>query len=115
MGAAGGRHLLLNGTLRRTRANQTGLLGFGGDREDDAALVAEASAAVLLNPRWAVGVEYRQKPDNLGFAREDDWKDVFVGWFPNKRVAVVAAWADLGRIATLDDQEGWYVSLQLSH
>lgn len=115
LGAAGGRHLLLNGTLRRTRANQTGLLGFGGDRDDDAALVAEASAAVLLNPRWAVGVEYRQKPDNLGFAREDDWKDVFVGWFPNKRVAVVAAWADLGRIATLDDQEGWYVSLQLSH
>lgn len=115
LGAAGGRHLLLNGTLRRTRGNQTGLLGFGGDRDDGYALVGEVSAAVLLSPRWAVGLEYRQKPDNLGFAREDDWKDVFVGWFPNKRVAVVAAWADLGRIATLDDQEGWYVSLQLSH
>jgi len=115
LGAAGGHHLLLNGTVRRTRANQTGLLGFGGDRDDGYALVGEASAAVLLDPRWAVGIEYRQKPDNLGFAREDDWKDVFVGWFPNKRVAVVAAWADLGRIATLDDQEGWYVSLQLSH
>lgn len=115
LGAAGGRHVLLNGTLRHTRANQTGLLGFGGDRDGGASLVGEASAAVLLNPRWAVGIEYRQKPDNLGFAREDDWKDVFVGWFPNKRVAIVAAWADLGRIATLDDQEGWYVSLQLSH
>lgn len=115
LGAAGGRHLLLNGTLRRTRANQTGLLGFGGDRDDGYALVGEMSAAVLLDPRWAVGIEYRQKPDHLGFAREDDWKDVFVGWFPNKRVAVVAAWADLGRIATLEDQEGWYVSLQLSH
>lgn len=115
LGAANGRHLLLNGTLRRTRANQTGLLGFGGDREDGYAWVGEASAAILLDPRWAVGIEYRQKPDHLGFAREDDWKDVFVGWFPNKRVAVVAAWADLGRIATLDHQEGWYVSLQLSH
>ncbi|HAI58274.1 MAG TPA: DUF3034 domain-containing protein [Xanthomonadaceae bacterium] len=115
LGAASGRHLLLNGTLRSTRANQTGLLGFGGDREDGRSIVGEASAAVLLNPRWAVGVEYRQKPDNLGFAREDDWKDVFVGWFPNKRVAVIAAYADLGRIATLEDQEGWYVSLQLSH
>lgn len=115
LGAANGRHLLLNGTLRRTRANQTGLLGFGGDRDDGYAWVGEASAAVLLEPRWAVGIEYRQKPDHLGFAREDDWKDVFVGWFPNKRVAVVAAWADLGRIATLDHQEGWYVSLQLSH
>lgn len=115
LGAAGGRHLLLNGTLRSTRANQSGLLGFGGDREDGRSLIGEASAAVLLNPRWALGVEYRQKPDNLGFAREDDWKDVFVGWFPNKRVAVVAAYADLGRIATLENQEGWYVSLQLSH
>jgi hypothetical protein len=115
LGAAGGRHLLLNGTLRSTRANQTGLLGFGGDRDGGRSLVGEASAAVLLNPRWAVGVEYRQKPDHLGFAREDDWKDVFIGWFPNKRVAVVAAWADLGRVATLEDQEGWYVSLQLSH
>ncbi len=115
LGAAGGRHLLLNGTLRSTRANQTGLLGFGGDRDDGRALVGEASAAVLLDPRWAIGVEYRQKPDNLGFAAEDDWKDVFVGWFPNKRVAIVAAYADLGRIATLDHQEGWYVSLQLSH
>ena len=115
LGAAGGRHLLLNGTLRRTRANQAGLLGFGGDRDGGHALVGEASAALLLDPRWAVGIEYRQKPDNLGFAREDDWKDVFIGWFPNKRVAIVAAWADLGRIATLEDQEGWYVSLQLSH
>ncbi len=115
LGAAGGRHLLLNGTLRRTRTNQTGLLGFGGDAQRGHSFVVETSAAVLLNPRWALGVEYRQKPDNLGFATEDDWKDVFVGWFPNKRVAVVAAYADLGSIATLDDQEGWYVSLQLSH
>lgn len=114
LAAAGGRHLLLNGTLRRTRANQTGLLGFGGDVRDGYALVGEASAAVLLNPRWAVGIEYRQKPDNLGFAREDAWKDAFIGWFPNKRMAVVAAYADLGAIATLDDQEAWYVSLQIS-
>lgn len=115
LGAASGRHLLLNGTLRSTRANQTGLLGFGGDARHGRSLVGEASAAVLLNPRWALGLEYRQKPDNLGFAREDDWKDLFIAWFPNKRIAVVAAYADLGRIATLDDQDGWYVSLQLSH
>jgi hypothetical protein len=115
LGAAGGRHLLVNGTLRSSNANQTGLLGFGGDVRRGRSLLAEASVAVLLDPRWAVGVEYRQKPDNLGFARERDWKDVFVGWFPNKRVAVVAAFADLGSIATLDRQEAWYVSVQLSH
>jgi hypothetical protein len=111
---AGGYQLLVNATLRNTRANQGGLLGFGGDQRSARSWVWEGSAAVLLDPRVAVGVEYRQKPDNLGFAREDDWRDVFVAWFPNKHVAVVGAWADLGSIATLDDQRGAYVSVQLS-
>ncbi|MEG3049533.1 MAG: DUF3034 family protein [Thermomonas sp.] len=114
LGAAFDRHLLLNATLRSTSANQAGLLGFGGDRKAGRSLVLESSVAVLLDPRWAVGVEYRQKPDNLGFAREDDWKDAFVAWFPNKHVAVVAAYADLGSIATLDKQRGPYLSLQAS-
>jgi len=111
----GGRQLLLNGTLRSTRANQMGLLGHGGDRDNGRSLVVEGSAALLLNPRWVVGVEYRQKPDNLGFAGEQAWMDAFVGWFPNKHVAVVAAWAELGDIATLRDQRGAYLSLQLSY
>ena len=114
LGAAFDRHLLVNATLRSTRANQAGLLGFGGDRKAGRSLVLESSVAVLLDPRWAIGVEYRQKPDNLGFAREDDWKDAFVAWFPNKHVAVVAAYADLGSIATLDKQRGAYLSLQAS-
>lgn len=114
LAGAGGRNLLLSGTARATRANQTGLLGFGGDRRSGYSVVAEGSAAVLLDPRWAVGVEYRQKPDNLGFAREDDWRDVFVAWFPNKHVAVVGAWVDLGDIATLERQRGAYLSVQAS-
>lgn len=114
LAAANDRHLLVNATLRSTRANQAGLLGFGGDRKAGRSLVLESSVAILLDPRWAVGVEYRQKPDNLGFAREDDWKDAFVAWFPNKHVAVVAAYADLGSIATLDKQRGAYLSLQAS-
>lgn len=114
LGAAFDRHLLVNTTVRSTRANQAGLLGFGGDRKAGRSLVLESSVAVLLDPRWAIGVEYRQKPDNLGFAREDDWKDAFVAWFPNKHVAVVAAYADLGSIATLDKQRGAYLSLQAS-
>jgi hypothetical protein len=111
---AGGRNLLLSGNLRWTRANQAGLLGFGGDRRRARELVAEASAALLLDRHWALGLEYRQKPDNLAFAREDDWRDAFVAWFPSKRLAVVAAWADLGDIATLRDQRGWYLSVQVS-
>ncbi len=110
----GGYQLLLNGTLRATRANQTGLLGFGGDRRNSYRLVGEASAAVMLSPSLAVGVEYRDKPNNLGFAREQAWADAFVAWFPSKHVSFTAAWADLGDIATLTDQRGPYLSLQVA-
>lgn len=108
-----GRQWLLSGALRSTRANQLGLLGHGGDRDGGRSLVFEGSVAVVLDPSWVVGVEYRQKPDNLGFAREDDWRDAFVAWFPNKHVAVVAAWAELGSIATLGGQRGGYLSVQV--
>lgn len=111
---AAGHQLLLSATLRSTAANQFGLLGHGGDR-GGRALVLEGAAALVLDPSWALGVEYRQKPDNLGFAREDDAWDAFVAWFPNKHVAVVGAWAGLGDIATLRDQRGPYLSLQLSY
>ncbi|AOY62516.1 DUF3034 family protein [Xanthomonas citri pv. glycines] len=111
---AAGYQLLLNGALRATRANQAGLLGFGGDRRNSYRLVPEVSAAVVLSPSWAVGVEYRDKPNNLGFAREQAWADAFVAWFPNKHVSLTAAWADLGDIATLADQRGPYLSLQVA-
>jgi hypothetical protein len=112
---AGGHQLLLNATLRSTRANQLGLLGHGGDRKGGRSLVFEGSAALVWDPSWAAGIEYRQKPDNLGFAGEDDWMDAFVAWFPNKHVAVVGAWAGLGSIAGLEGQGGPYLSLQLSY
>jgi hypothetical protein len=108
-----GRNVFGNLTLRNTNANQTGFLGFGSDR-DDREWVAEGSLGVFLSRRWVVGVEYRQKPDNLGPVEEDPWLDAFVGWFPNKRVSVIGAWADLGAIAGLPDQTGFYVSLQLT-
>ncbi len=106
------RNLLLNVNLRYTNANQTGLVGFGGDKNNDKEIMPEVSAGVLLNKHWLAGAEYRQKPDNLSFIKEDDWKTVFIGWFPNKRIAVVAAWVDLGEVATFTDQTGWYLSLQ---
>lgn len=37
-----------------------------------------------------------------------------MAWFPNKRVAVAAAYANLGSSATLDRQRGAYLSVQLS-
>jgi hypothetical protein len=107
-----GRNLLLNANLRYTKANQTGLVGFGGDKNESAELRPEVSAAVLLNKYWLVGSEYRAKPDNLSAIKEDDWQTIFVGWFPSKKLALIAAYVDLGEVATFKDQTGWYLSLQ---
>ena len=106
------RTWVANVTARNTRANQLGLLGFGGDDEADSTWVAEASVAMFINRYWAVGAEYRQKPDNLTFAEEQDWRDIFVAYFPSKRVSLVGAYTDLGSIAGLDNQSGWYLSVQ---
>lgn len=112
LGGAFGYNLLLNANLRYSRANELGLLGFGGDRRDRHSWLKEGSVAVLLDRHWAVGIEYREKPDNLGFAGESDWADLFVGYFPNKNLALVLAYARLGEIATLDNQDGVYLSVQ---
>ncbi|MFW1676530.1 DUF3034 family protein [Pontibacter sp. JAM-7] len=111
LGAVAGYNLLWNLTVRRTKANQIGFLGFGGDKASDASWQVEGSLAVLLNRRLAVGIDYRQKPDNLGFAQEDDWADLFLAWFPNKHINVTAAWAELGDIAGAKDQQGLYFSV----
>lgn len=104
--------LVLNGTVRMTKANQLGLLGFGGPGNDDYSAQFEGSVAWLANKRLAIGAEYRTKPDNLGFAKEDDWGDIFVAYAFNKNLSVTAAYVDLGDIATFKDQRGFYISLQ---
>lgn len=105
--------LLVNGTVRWTNANQTGLLGYGGDRNDDLEPQFEGSIGYLLSPKLVVGAEYRTKPDNLGFAKEDDWYDIYAAYALNKHVSVTAAYTDLGSIATFEDQRGVYLSLQV--
>lgn len=104
---------LLNGTLRLTKANQIGILGFGGDLNGNYKPQLELSGAYLLNRKLAIGAEYRMKPDNLGIAKEDDWFDVFVAYAPSKNVSVTVAYADLGRIVLPDRQRGIYASLQV--
>ena len=104
--------LLVNGTVRWTNANQTGLLGFGGDANGDRKAQFEGSVGWLLSRNLVVGAEYRTKPDNLSFAREEDWFDVYAAYAINKHLSVTAAWADLGSIATFDNQRGFYLSLQ---
>ena len=122
--------LLVNGTLRYTNANQNGLLGFGSAApgKNSRSLQPEFSIAYLINKNLAVGAEYRFKPNNLqalGAAaglgaglREDDWKDIFIAWAPNKNLSLTLAYVDLGRIAPgvtkNRRQTGYYLSAQVA-
>ena len=109
--AVAGRNVLLNATLRNTDANQGGLLGFGGN-QDGRSWLAEGSVGLFVTPRWIIGAEYRQKPDNLSEAREDDWQSLYSAYFFNKHLSLTGAWLDLGDIAGLPSQRGGYLSLQ---
>lgn len=115
--------VLFNATLRSTRANQNGLLGFGGTAQRKRKVKGEVSVAYLLNRQLAVGAEYRAKPDNLNPSilgsglKEQAWSDVFVAWAPNKHVSLTLAWVDLGAVVpaiTPKRQRGAYLSTQIS-
>ncbi len=109
--------LLLNGTVRFTKANQMGLLGFGGDKHNDYKPMFEASAAYMLNRKLVAGVEYRMKPRNLGVDNEKDYSDIFLAYFPTKNISVTAAYATLGDITIFNPttQRGWYLSVQIGN
>ncbi len=111
--ALDGRNVILDATLRRTRANQFGLLGFGsaGAGGDGYRYVPELSAAVWLRDELLLGAEYRDKPNNLAAFRESAATDIFIAWGPIKNVSVTLAWADLGEIAGKTAQRGVYASL----
>ncbi len=105
------RNTLFNITLRNTDANQLGLLGFGGENHHRQ-WQWESSAAVFINRHWAVGAEYRMKPNNLSTVNENDWKDVFIAYFPSKQLSITFAYLQLGDVAGQQDQKGPYLSLQ---
>jgi hypothetical protein len=126
-----GKSLLLNGTLRATKANQNGLLGYGatlGGGENKYSLQPEFSMAWLLSKNVAVGAEYRfmrNKLENAGAAaglgnglRSENWSDFFIAWAPNKNVSLTLAYVDLGTIVPATTasrkQGGYYVSAQVA-
>lgn len=106
--------LLLNATLRATKANQLGLLGFGGDLHDRYQPMLETSIAYMINRQLLAGVEYRMKPHNLSVDKEKNYADGFIAYFPVRNFSVVAGWVSLGDITILNPrkQSGWYLSLQ---
>lgn len=115
LGVIADRNLLVNGTWRYSNANELGFVGFGGAQgRDKASWLFEGSAAVQLNQNWLLGVEFRQKPSNISALKEDHWRDIFVSYFPNKKLSITAAYLDLGKVATLRSQRGFYLSLQSS-
>jgi len=137
LGVPFGRNLLLNGTVRATRANTYGLLGFGRrvinpldgqllDSDNGYELEYEFSAALFLTPTIVAGAEYRTQSNRLAnqpvlgllgapnLAAEDDVYDLFVAWLPNKTFALTAAWVDLGNLPFQPDSRAAYLSLQAS-
>ncbi|WP_245987746.1 DUF3034 family protein [Sphingobium fluviale] len=114
------KSLLLNATVRLTRANQYGILGFGGlgGKDRDYKPQFEGSAAYLISRKLAVGGEFRTKSNRLegalggtSFREEDAW-DAFVAYAPTRNISVTLAYARLGQIA-LRRQDGAYASLQV--
>ncbi len=123
--------ILLNGTLRATKANQNGLLGYGatlGGANNSYSLQPEFSVAYLINKNLAVGAEYRFMRNRLipaGAAaglgdglRATDWKDVFIAWAPSKNLSLTLAYVDLGLIVPATTQSrkqtGYYLSAQVA-
>lgn len=108
--------LLVNVTLRYSRANQFGLLGFGGEQHDNGALNAEATLGYLLTRKLAIGGEYRGKTGHLGIDDEGAAWDLFIAYAPSRNVSIVAAYVNLGSIlgpfTNDEDQTGSYVSVQ---
>ena len=109
--------LLVNLTARYSRANQLGLLGFGGEQEGNGELHAEVTVGYLLTRKLAIGGEYRGKSSQLAVDDEGAAWDVFLAYAPNRHVSIVAAYVNLGNIlgpatAVNHDQVGSYVSVQ---
>ena len=104
--------LVVDATVRMTRANQIGILGFGGDRDANYSAQFEGSVGYLVTRHFVVGAEYRTKPNNLGVAREDDWSDLFAAYAVNSHLSITAAYVDTGSIVTFANQRGLYLSLQ---
>jgi hypothetical protein len=110
-----GASILASAAVRFTKANQFGLLGFGGDKNAGRSMQFEGSLGLMLSPRLLVGGEWRTRPDNLAFACESDAKDLFAAWAISRHVTLTAAYVDVGSVATFAHQRGGLLSLQLAH
>jgi hypothetical protein len=109
--------LVVNAVVRATKANEFGLLGFGGNLKNTYSYKPEGTVAYLLTRRLALGSEVRTRPHNLAVDDETTAYDVFLAWAPTKNLSLVAAYLNLGGVlgpvtGVNRHQDGPYLSVQ---
>jgi hypothetical protein len=109
--------LLVNVVVRETKANQFGLLGFGGDRHRGYSTRPEGTIAYLLTRKLAVGGEIRTGPHNLGADDQTNAWTLFAAWTPTSNLSLVAAYLNIGSVlapvtTVTKHQDGPYLSVQ---
>lgn len=123
-----GKNVLVDATVRMTRANQLGILGFGANGAGNSNSYSanfEGSAGVFVTADTIVGAEYRMKPNNFSGSglKENDWWDVFFAYLPNPHYSLTLAYANLGNIvqpacnggACGAREKGLYLQVQASY
>jgi len=109
--------LVVNAVLRATKANEFGLLGFGGNLKNSYSYKPEGTIAYLLTRKLALGSEIRTRPHNLSVDDESTAYTVFLAWTPTKNLSLVAAYLNIGGVlgpatGVSRHQDGPYISLQ---
>jgi hypothetical protein len=109
--------VLVNLVIRETKANQFGLLGFGGDRHRGYTTRPEGTIAYLLTRKLAVGAEIRTAPHNLSVDDQTNAWTIFAGWTPTRNLSLVAAYLNIGSVlapvtTVSRHQAGPYLSVQ---
>jgi hypothetical protein len=112
-----GESLLVNAVVRETKANQFGLLGFGGDRHRGYSTKPEGTVAYLLTRKLAVGGEIRTGPHNLSVDDQTNAWTIFAAWGPTRNLSLVAAYLNIGSVlapvtTVTRHQDGPYFSVQ---
>jgi hypothetical protein len=112
-----GESILVNAVVRETKANQFGVLGFGGDRHRGYSTKPEGTIAYLLTRKLALGAEIRTGPHNLSVDDQTNAWTVFAAWAPTRNLSLVAAYLNIGSVlapVTLVSrhQDGPYLSVQ---
>jgi hypothetical protein len=109
--------LVVNAVVRETKANQFGLLGFGGDRHRGYSTKPEGTIAYMLTRKLAVGGEIRTGPHNLNVDDQTNAWTLFAAWTPTRNLSLVAAYLNIGSVlapvtGVTRRQDGPYLSVQ---